>query len=64
MHSRISVFVSASASRIGRDVPFVLFLLICLAAFPARSAEVTVNEILANNQSIAPMDAYPDYFPD
>jgi hypothetical protein len=64
VHSRISVFVSASASRIGRDVPFVLFLLICLAAFPARSAEVTVNEILANNQSIAPMDAYPDYFPD
>src|SRR5436190_12771164 len=28
------------------------------------AAEITINEILADNQTIAPMDAYPDYFPD
>jgi hypothetical protein len=44
---------------------FVVFLaLACLAPPAGLGAEIVINEIMANNTSVAPLDDFPEYTPD
>jgi len=51
-------------SRISCACFFWICTLSLLLPRPGRGASVIINEVLAANQTIAPLAAFPDYFPD